>query len=278
MSAIASMNEDNFLVRPHLELVERFREAEAWETLSIGDLAALADRVAKLPDQLDPEHEDAKRFDVLVLNAQLGVLRGRAVRAAAPQGHRRSPARWRTSRRIPVIAEQLELIQDIQADEWWVDVTYPMLEEVRTQAAAARAADRAGEEGRRLLRLRGRASAKATEIELPGTGGAVGSTEFLQFRKKAEHFLKEHLGEAAVAKVRSGAAADRRRHRRPATHPRRRRHRRRRHRSPRPANRPAASGCSSARWSASTGPRRRRRSPTSSTTSATARTRSSSST
>ena len=28
--------------------------------------------------------------------------------------------------------------------------------------------------------------------------------EFAQFRKKAEHFLKEHLAESAVAKVRSG--------------------------------------------------------------------------
>lgn len=37
-----------------------------------------------------------------------------------------------------------------------------------------------------------------------GTGGAVGSVEFLQFRKKAEHFLQQHLGDAAVAKVRSG--------------------------------------------------------------------------
>ena len=25
---------------------------------------------------------------------------------------------------IPVIAQQLELIQDIQHDDWWVDVTY----------------------------------------------------------------------------------------------------------------------------------------------------------
>lgn len=33
----------------------------------------------------------------------------------------------------------------------------------------------------------------------------MGSTEFLQFRKKAEHFLKQNLGEASVAKVRSGA-------------------------------------------------------------------------
>jgi type I restriction enzyme R subunit len=42
------------------------------------------------------------------------------------------------------------------------------------------------------------------EVELPGIGGANESTEFAQFRKKAQHFLKENLAETAVAKVRSG--------------------------------------------------------------------------
>jgi len=68
--AIASMNQDNFLVRPHLELVERFRKEEAWESVSIGDQAAMAEAAAALPDQLDPEHEDAKRFDILLPAAQ----------------------------------------------------------------------------------------------------------------------------------------------------------------------------------------------------------------
>src|SRR5262249_18992474 len=74
--AIASMNTDNFLGRPHLQLVERFREQNAWDDVSVGDLAALADRVARLPDQLDPENEDAKRFDVLLLRIELDVLQG----------------------------------------------------------------------------------------------------------------------------------------------------------------------------------------------------------
>ena len=44
-----------------------------------------------------------------------------------------------------------------------------------------------------------------TRIVLPGIGGAGGgATEFAQFRRKAESFLRDHLGEAAVAKVRSG--------------------------------------------------------------------------
>ncbi len=60
------MNPDNFLVRPHLELVERFRTPEAWETITLRDLAALNENVAKLPDQLDPDEDDLDDFFEMV--------------------------------------------------------------------------------------------------------------------------------------------------------------------------------------------------------------------
>jgi type I restriction enzyme R subunit len=41
-------------------------------------------------------------------------------------------------------------------------------------------------------------------VDLPGTCGTVGSPEFAQFRKKAQHYLREHLSHPAVAKLRSG--------------------------------------------------------------------------
>lgn len=200
--AIASMNEDNFLVRPHLQLVEQFREEKAWESLTVGDLAALADRVAKLPAQLGPEHEDAKRFDMLMLNTQLGQLRNepferqrRNVMAIA--------SALEDQQTIPVIAEQLELIQEIQADEWWVNVSYPMLEEVRKKLRLLVPLIERSKKGVIYSDFTDEIG-PATTIELPGTGGAIGSSEFVQFRKKAEHFLKEHLGEVTAAKVRLG--------------------------------------------------------------------------
>ena len=200
--AIASMNEDNFLVRPHLQLVERFRKAEAWESLSVGDLAALAESVAALPDQLDPEHEDAKRFDVLLLNAQLSLLGGEPFERQRKKVMQIAGL-LEDHQTIPLVAEQMELIQDVQSDEWWVDVSYQMLEHVRKRL-------------RLLVSLIERAKkgdvysdfqdviGEGDEIELPGTGGAVGSPEFDQFRKKAKHYLRQHLSETAVAKVRSG--------------------------------------------------------------------------
>ena len=201
--AVASMNENNFLVRPHLELVERFRTSEAWDEVSLEDLAALNERVAKLPDQLDPENEDAKRFDVLVLNAQLSLLQHEPFERQRKRVIDIASALEDLGTAIPAVAEQMELIIDIQADEWWVDVSYPMLEDARRRL-------------RSLVQLIERvrktplysdftdALGEASEIELPGTGGSVGSPEFAQFRKKAQRFLAENLANEVVTRVRSG--------------------------------------------------------------------------
>lgn len=201
-TAVESMNTTNFLVRPHLELVERYRTPAAWETINIGDLAALGDRVAKLPTQLEPEHEDAKRFDVVMLTAELALLRGEPFERQR-QVVMQIAAALEDQQAIPAIAQQLELIQDIQHDEWWVDITYPMLEQARKNL-------------RLLVPLIERTKKNivytsfvdeqgvGVEVDLPGIGGAAESSEFAQFRKKAEHFLKENLAEKVVAKVRSG--------------------------------------------------------------------------
>ena len=200
---VASMNPDNFLVRPHLELVERFRTPEAWEEITLKDLAALNERVAKLPDQLDPDDEDAKRFDVVMLNAQLRLLQHEPFERQRKRVIQLASALEDLGTAIPAVAAQMELILDIQADEWWVDVSYPMLEDARKRL-------------RSLVHLIERIHktplysdftdllGDSTEIEIPGTGGTVGSSDFAQFRKKAQRFLADNLADEIVAKVRSG--------------------------------------------------------------------------
>ncbi|MEX0825359.1 MAG: DEAD/DEAH box helicase family protein [Acidimicrobiia bacterium] len=199
---IASMNPDNFLVRPHLELVERFRESDAWETMSVEDLASLADSLADLPDQLDPEHEDAKRFDVLVLNAQLRLLRGDPFERQRGMVMRIAGL-LEDQQAIPVIAEHLELILAVQEDEWWVDATYPMLEEVRKRL---RLLVPLIEKARKNVVYSDfdDAIGEGDEVAIFGAGGGAGGSGFAQFEKKVQHYLKEHLDTPAVVKVRNG--------------------------------------------------------------------------
>ena len=200
--AVESMNGNNFLVRPHLELVERFRTTNGWANVTAGDLASLSARVAKLPTELEPEPEDAKRFDVIMLGAELAVVRGEpferqrqvVIKVAAALGEQQA---------IPAIAQQLELIQDIQHDEWWIDATYSMLEDLRRKLRLLVPLIERSKKNIVYTKFKDELGA-GVEVELPGTGGAKESTEFAQFSKKAQHFLKEHLADVTVAKVRSG--------------------------------------------------------------------------
>ena len=155
-------------------------------------------------------HEELRRIlvedqklDGLMLNAQLGLLRHEPFERQRRRIISIASALEDLGTAIPAVSEQAELIANIQTDGWWVDVAYPMLENARKRL-------------RSLVHLIERIRktplysdftdtlGESTKIELPGTGGNVGSPEFVQFRKKAQHFLAENLANDIVAKIRSG--------------------------------------------------------------------------
>jgi type I restriction enzyme R subunit len=179
---------------------------KAWDTdLRWSTWPRSADQVAKLPTQLEPDHEDAKRFDLLVLHTQLGRAAQRTVSSGSVTTVMKIASLLEDQQTIPVIKQQLELILD-DPDRRVVGATsasrcsrgtcrkrlrnlVQLIERTKKGVIYSDFADEAG---------------VSVEIDLPGTGGAVAGNEFVQFRKKAEHFLKENLGERVVAKVRSG--------------------------------------------------------------------------
>jgi type I restriction enzyme R subunit len=71
---VASMNLENFVVRAKRRAVEKFAKKESWEKLSAEDRQELAHEIASLPTQMERESEEAKRFDLLILNLQLALL------------------------------------------------------------------------------------------------------------------------------------------------------------------------------------------------------------
>ena len=97
-----------------------------------------------------------------------------------------------------MVREQMALIQDVQTDEWWQDVTVPMLETVRRRL-------------RDLVQFIEKQQRKPiytdfedqmgdeTGVELPGF--AVG-TDFAKFRAKARAFLRAHQDHVAIHKLR----------------------------------------------------------------------------
>ena len=149
------MNVDNFVVRPKRRLVEKYARGEAWKVLSREALSEMADEVAGLPTELDPEGEEAKRFDLLMLNLQLARLRAEPGFERLRDKVRDIAALLEEKSAIPMVRDQMALIQDVQTDEWWQDVTVPMLEVARRRLRD-RKADRSAATPDYLYGFRGR--------------------------------------------------------------------------------------------------------------------------
>ncbi len=84
-------------------IVEKYAKPEAWTVLPSEALTELSHEVAGLPSELDPEGEEAKRFDLLILNLQLAMLRaepGFAIRSNQSQACLRinQPSLWCATR------------------------------------------------------------------------------------------------------------------------------------------------------------------------------------
>ena len=195
---VAAMNLDNFVVRPRRRLVEKYAKPESWVSLPAETLTELSHEVAGLPSELDPENEEAKRFDLLALSLQLSLLRHEPGFARLRDRVKQIAGLLEEKSAIPMVQDQMALIQDVQTDEWWQDVTVPMLEVMRRRL-------------RSLIQFIDKLQRKPVytdfedlmggEIDVDLPGFAPG-TDYAKFKAKARAFLREHMDHVAIGKLR----------------------------------------------------------------------------
>ena len=195
---VAAMNVDNFVVRPKRRLVEKYAQAEAWEALPPDAAAELAQEVAGLPSEIAAEDEDAKRFDLLMLRLQLAVLRIEPAYTRLSEQVREIAGLLEEKSSIPMVHQQMPLIQDLQTDEWWQDVTVTMLEMVRRRL---RALVKLIEKRRRKVVYTDFEDEIGGETAVELTGFAS-QDSYERFRAKARQFLREHENDLVIHKLR----------------------------------------------------------------------------
>jgi len=198
---VAAMNVENFVVRAKRRLVEKYAQPGTWADLKPAAFLELAQEIAGLPSELEPEDEEAKRFDLLLLNLQLAVLRVEPAFKRLSEQVKAIAGLLEEKSSIPMVHEQMPLIQDIQTDDWWQDVTTPMLENVRRRLRALIKLIEKKERKPIYTDFEDELGAE-TSVELPGF--AIGDT-FEKFRDKARAFLREHQNEFAIYKLRMNA-------------------------------------------------------------------------
>ncbi|TAK69203.1 MAG: DUF4145 domain-containing protein [Actinomycetota bacterium] len=195
---VAGMSLGNFVVRKHRKAVEMFADADAWKSLSPASAEA-ALGLAGLPSSVRDDDEDAKRFDLLVLRRQLAQLDGDAVLAERLRETIQDIAAALFGKTtIPSVAEQAVLLESVAGDEWWIDVTLPMLELARLRI-------------RSLVRFIEKTTRNpvytdfedvlgdGVEVVLPGV---TPGTNYERFKSKAEAYLREHLDNLALQRLR----------------------------------------------------------------------------
>ena len=194
---VASMNVDNFVVRTKRRTVEKFAKKEAWEELCAEDRQVLAQELASLPTQMERESEEAKRFDLLVLNLQLALLGKEPAYERLRDQVIKIAGLLEEKHTIPMVGKQMTYIQDVQTEVWWQDVTVPMLEVIRRRL-------------RDLVQFIEKKERKPIYTNFEDEMGAesnielsefVGQDTFERFRDKARAFLRKHLDIDAVRKL-----------------------------------------------------------------------------
>jgi len=195
---VTAMPPENFLVRAKRRLVEKYSDPGAWEQLDVAAQGELTRDVAGLPTVAADADLDAKEFDVLILNLQLSVLRVQARFDLLKEGVIALAGAMEEKQAIPMVREQLQLIQEVQTTQFWQGVTVPELENVRLRLRAlVKFIDKKHREPVYTNFedvLRG-----IDSVPLPVISVGVDSE---RFREKALAFLRNNIEHPALHKVR----------------------------------------------------------------------------
>lgn len=195
---VAGMTLDNFMVRPHRQAVDKYSDLGAWRSVSREDSGELL-ALAGLPSTVRDNDEDAKRFDLLILRRQLAQLEGDAVAAERVRETAQQIASALLSKTaIPSVAEQAVLLESVAGDEWWIDVTLPMLELARLRIRSLVQFIEKTVRNPVYTDFEDTLS-EGLEVVLPGV---TPGTNFERFRSKAEAYLREHLDNLALQRLR----------------------------------------------------------------------------
>ncbi|WP_374636855.1 DEAD/DEAH box helicase family protein [Paracoccus sp. (in: a-proteobacteria)] len=196
---VAGMKPDNFVVRPHRQAVERFQDRANWHSIDLEARTVLADELAGLPSAFRDDNLPAKQFDLLILSAQLFLLRKDPAFARAQGRIRDFASALEGLGNVPLVAREMALILEIQTDAYWQDITVDMLETLRRLRLLAE-----------LIEARARKVVitdfedeigVGVAVDLPALGTGL---DRARFKMKARRFIDDHKNHITLIKLRRG--------------------------------------------------------------------------
>ena len=197
---VSAMNPENFLVRPHREQIDKFADFDSWLTLTPEAHAEVVDHLAGLPTAFrdDDSSEEAKRFDMLALRLQLAQINAEPGYARLQEQVKEIASALLDQLTIPAVRAQQELLDEIAGDEWWQDVTLPMLETMRRRI---RSLVKLIEKTRRSI-VYTDFEDELGELSAASLRGMDIGADLTRFEQKLRIYLRTHEDQLAVQKIR----------------------------------------------------------------------------
>ena len=188
---VGQLNDAHIAVRNHWPAVSKYRDAASWQFLSEVDVLDLKNEVAPLLPK-STENELAKKFDLLALYVQLGLV-DYSFDSSRHEGHITQIAEaLRKRSTIPDIQAKMPLLNEMLTSAFWENKTLGSIENMRRQI-------------RDLLKyLEGDSSRTFTvaiedEVTDGGLAGKINTT--MSYREKLLDFLTQHRDHPVLQKI-----------------------------------------------------------------------------
>ena len=196
---VAAMNRENFIVRMHLEAVDRFRERTTWEQLSDADREVLQREVAGLPSEVETDEIESRMFDLTALRMQVALAEDHM---GAVERHRQRMVEiamlLEEKTTIPAVKAQLEFLASMQESGFWEGIDLHGLEELRLRL-------------RRLVPFLDKKTQKIVYTDFQDQVIGVRDEEVVhmpkmtgvQYEKKVKDYLSNHLDHIVIHRLRT---------------------------------------------------------------------------
>lgn len=205
---VSGMNLDNFIVRPKRRAIEPFLEREHWDNIDDAKFTELESQISELPTEAEAFNSDEQlnhlshRFDSLVLTMQLDLLEKGMISEASRGRVVEFAEQLEAKSTIPAVQAQLQLIQDIQTQEFWQNIYLVTLEELRRKL-------------RNLMFALDKDKKEMVytnfEDEVQGVHDVTNvyknpSVDLAQYRKKIELYIQDHQDQLTIQKLKRNKA------------------------------------------------------------------------
>lgn len=197
-SEVRGMNIHNFVVRPRRKTVEKYQNDEVWNNLGVDEYTELKEQLSDLPTACRDDDTAAKQFDLLVYKSQLALLNSEKVFLNYKKKIIQTASSLEELQNVPMVAEQMTLILEIQTNEFWKDITPTILDMIRKRLRALI----------KLVDVKKRTHVFTNFEDEIGEHEEVAlniitvGTDMERFKAKARHFLKSHLDHITIQKIR----------------------------------------------------------------------------